>query len=120
MRAYRAATARVPAVVPVLVGAPVEDARTLEIYEALVVILRDAGVPARQRVACSAMIDAVTLGAAMDAGSPVPLWRSDGHELPELHDVAASGDDEHRATAGFELAIDAVVAAVVGLTAASR
>nr|WP_277604029.1 TetR/AcrR family transcriptional regulator C-terminal domain-containing protein [Agrococcus sp. ARC_14] len=115
MRAYRAATARVPAIVPVLVGAPVQDARTLEIYEALFVILRDAGVPVEQRVACSSMIDAVALGSAMDAASPVPLWRSDGHELPELREVAAMGDDEHRAMAGFELAVEAVVAAVARL-----
>ncbi|GEK79085.1 TetR/AcrR family transcriptional regulator [Agrococcus baldri] len=120
MRAYRAATARVPAVVPVLVGAPVEDLRTLEIYEALFVILRDAGVPAQQRVACSAMIDAVALGSAMDAGSPVPLWRIDGHQLPELREVAASNDDEQRAASGFELAIEAVVAAVAGMTTAGR
>ncbi len=115
MRAYRAATARVPAVVPVLVGAPVEDARTLAIYEALFVILRDAGVPPEQRVACSAMIDAVVLGSAVDAASPVPLWLSDGHPLPELRSVAAPDDDRDRALAGFELAVEAVVAAVRAL-----
>ncbi|MGC5076604.1 TetR/AcrR family transcriptional regulator [Agrococcus sp. DT81.2] len=117
MRAYRAATARVPAVVPVLVGAPVEDLRTLEIYEALFVILRDAGVPVEQRVACSAMVDAVALGSAIDAGSPVPLWRIDGYELPELRAVGSLGDDEQRAPAGFELGVEAVVAAVARIAA---
>ncbi|WP_051222632.1 TetR/AcrR family transcriptional regulator [Agrococcus lahaulensis] len=112
MRKYRDATARMPAVVPVLVGAPVQDARTLAIYEALFVILRDAGVPAALRVACSAMVDAVVLGSAVDAGSPVPLWRSAGHGFRELSEVAAAGDDEARAEAGFELAVEAVVAAV--------
>ncbi len=101
---------------PVLVGAPVEDARTLEIYEALFVILRDAGVPVEQRVACSAMVDAVVLGSAMDAASPVPLWRSEGHDLPELRTVAAARDDERRALSGFELGVEAVVAAVAHLT----
>lgn len=120
MRAYRAATARVPAVVPVLVGAPVEDVRTLEIYEALFVILRDAGVPVEQRVACSAMVDALVLGSAVDAGSPAPLWRSDGFDLPELREVAAAGDDEDRAPAGFELGVEAVVAAVSELAAPAR
>ena len=120
MRAYRAATARVPAVVPVLVGAPVEDARTLEIYEALFVILRDAGVPVEQRVACSAMVDALVLGSAVDAGSPAPLWRSQGHELPELREVAAARDDADRAPAGFELGVEAVVAAVASLAQAER
>lgn len=118
MRAYRAATARVPAVVPVLVGAPVEDARTLEIYEALFVILRDAGVPVAQRVAFSALIDAIVLGSAVDAASPVPLWRIDGHAVPELHDVAAAGDDERRALDGFELGVETVVAAVAHAVAA--
>lgn len=118
MRAYRDATARVPQVVPVLVGAPVADLRTLEIYEALFGILRDAGVPVDQRVACSAMIDAVVLGSAVDAGSPVPLWRSDGHDLPELRQVAA-GDTERRNMTGFELATEAVVAAVAQIAAAA-
>lgn len=115
MRAYRNATARVPAVVPVLVGAPVEDARTLEIYEALFVILRDAGVPAQQRVACSAMVDAIVLGSAVDAASPAPLWRSEGHDLPELREVASPGDDTGRALAGFELGVEAAVAAIARL-----
>ncbi|MET4098579.1 AcrR family transcriptional regulator [Agrococcus sp. UYP10] len=120
MRAYRAATARVPAVVPVLVGAPVEDFRTLEIYEALFVILRDAGVPVEQRVACSAMVDALVLGSAVDAGSPAPLWRSEGHDLPELRGVVAARDDADRALAGFELGVEAVVAAVASLAAPPR
>jgi AcrR family transcriptional regulator len=111
MRVYRSATAAVPAAVPVLVGSQVEDTRTLEIYEALFLILKDAGVPAPARVTVSAMIDAVVLGSAIDAASPVPLWKLDGHSLPELSAVAAS-DDIHRAEAGFELAITAVLAAV--------
>lgn len=119
MRSYRDATAQVPTVVPVLVGAPVEDARTLEIYEALFVILRDAGVPEEARVAFSAMIDAVVLGSAVDAASPSPLWRIEGHEVPELRAVAARGDDAGRAAAGFELAVATVVDAV-GRSAAGR
>jgi AcrR family transcriptional regulator len=118
MHEYRAATARVPAVVPVLVGAPVEDARTLELYEGLFLILRDAGVPVAHRVACSTMIDAVALGSAVDAASPVPLWRSEGHGFNELINVAAPADDEHRAQAGFELGVEAVVAAVQRIASA--
>lgn len=112
MHSYRAATAQVPTAVPVLVGAHVEDLPTLEIYEALFVILRDAGVPREQRVACSAMVDAVVLGSAVDAASPVPLWRIGDEDLPELRDVAAPNDDAHRNESGFQLAVDAVVAAV--------
>ncbi|GAA1422830.1 hypothetical protein [Agrococcus citreus] len=61
------------------------------------------------------IIDAVVLGSARDAASPVPLWRIDGHELPELRAAAAGGDDEARAPAGFVLGVEAVVAAVVQL-----
>lgn len=116
MRAYRSATAQVPEAVTVLVGAQVEDRPTLEIYEALFVILRDAGVPREQRVAASAMIDAVVLGSAVDAGSPVPLWRIGAEDLPELRDVAATDDDERRNESGFELAVDAVVVAVASMS----
>jgi AcrR family transcriptional regulator len=112
MRVYRAATATVPMAVPVLVGAKVEDAQTLDIYEALFVILKDAGVPAEQRVACSAMIDAIVLGSAVDAGSPVPLWHLGHRDLPELRTVAPAADNEHRPDAGFELAVEAAVAAI--------
>lgn len=112
MRAYRTATAAAPAAVPVLVGAPVDDRRTLEIYEALFAILKDAGVPTSARVACSAMLDAIVLGSAIDAASPVPLWVPFDQDLPEMLDVAVPGDDHHRAVAGFDLAIEAAVAAI--------
>lgn len=111
MRAVRAALARVPASVAVLVASPVQDARTLQIYEALFVILRDAGVPPERRMAFSAMVDLVVLGSALDAGSPAPLWRPD-ESTPELAAAAADGDDEHRATRGFDLAVETVVHAV--------
>ena len=122
MRQVRAALANAPSVVTVLVASPVQDPRTLEIYETLFVILRDAGVPADDRVAFSAMIDAVVLGSAIDAGSPVPLWRpapvpdsSDARPTPplsELVGVAAAGDDPSRVQKGLDLAIEMVVTAV--------
>ena len=111
MRAYREATAAVPVAVAVLVGASVEDDCTLQLYEALFVILREAGVPADRRVACSAMIDAVVLGSAIDAASPVPLWRGVDERYAELRSVAVH-DDRGRAHAGFDLAVEAVVSAV--------
>jgi AcrR family transcriptional regulator len=111
MRATRAALAQVPASVPVLVASPVQDARTLQIYEALFVILRDGGVPPERRVAFSAMVDLVVLGSAIDALSPTPLWRP-GDETPELQGSALEGDDEARASRGFDLAVETVVAAL--------
>lgn len=111
MRATRDATAAVPAVLPVIVGAPVEDARTLDIYEALFRILRDARLPEALLVPCSALVDAVVLGSALDAASPVPLWRPDASAHPELRSIAAA-DGPSRSDAGFELAIAAVLAQV--------
>lgn len=119
MRAYRAATARVPAVVPVLVGAPVDDLRTLDVYDTLFAILRDAGVPAELRVDCSAAVDAVALGSAIDAASPAPLWRPGEAEVPELRAVGEH-DDAGRAARGFEVAIAMVVAGVERIASAAR
>lgn len=112
MRDVRAALATAPGVVIILVSAPVQDALTLAIYEALFEILRDIGVPVDRRMAFAAMIDAVVLGSAVDAGSPVPLWQADPDENPELHALTVQ-DDDSRAAAGFDLAVDVTVAAVL-------
>ena len=109
---YRDATAQAPGVVPLLIGAAVDDPRTLEIYEALFEILADAGVPRARRVAVSAMIDAVVLGSAVDAGSPTPLWLPQDDAFPRLREATAHADDGDRALAGLALAVPAVVAAV--------
>ena len=109
MRAYRAATARVPAVVPVLVGAPVEDLRTLEIYEALFVILRDAGVPVEQRVACSAMVDALVLGSAVDAGSPAPLGGSSALGVGGVNELVGSSVAANVPAGGSSVPVEANV-----------
>ncbi len=108
----RAALATAPGVVIVLVSSPVQDALTLAIYEALFEILRDIGIPVDRRMAFAAMIDAVVLGSAVDAGSPVPLWQADPAENPELFAAAAREDDASRASAGFALAVDVAIAAV--------
>lgn len=116
MQEVRAALAKVPAVIRVLVTAPVQDARTLELYETLFVILRDAGVPEQHRLTFATMVDAVVLGSAIDAGSPAPLWRPGDLPVPELRSIAPA-DDEHRAVRGFELAVDTVVDAVMNSAA---
>lgn len=112
MQDVRSAMAQVPASVAVLVATPVQDARTLEIYESLFAILRDAGIPRDLRVTYAAMIDAVVLGSALDALSPAPLWRPGDLDLPELRSVAADGDDDTRAARGFALAVDTVLESV--------
>ncbi|MGZ0712635.1 TetR/AcrR family transcriptional regulator (plasmid) [Coraliomargarita sp. W4R53] len=112
MRQVRHALATAPSVVTMLVTAPVQDARTLEIYEALFLILRDTGVPSEQRVTFSAMIDAVVLGSALDARSPVPLWRPGGLDVPELRAIAGPDDDTTRAARGLDLAIEVIIGAV--------
>lgn len=112
MRQVREALAKTPTAVPMLVANAVQDPRTLEIYDALFVILRDAGVAFEQRVEFSAMVDAIVLGSAVDARSPVPLWVIGDSDVSELQAVAAAHDDESRVARGLDLAIEATVNAV--------
>lgn len=119
MRHVRIALASSPAAVNVLVAAPVQDSRTLDIYEALFVILRDAGIPVEDRVVFSSMIDTVVLGSALDAGSPSPLWCPRNEFVPEIRLAAHHGDDTNRALKAFDLAIEAVIGAVIATTSAS-
>lgn len=112
MRSYRAATSQAPDVVPLLVGSSVEDARTLEIYDALFSILAAAGVAAPDRIAVSAMVDAVVLGSSVDAASPTPLWTVGDAPVPAMRAAIDAAAPVDRVEAGLELAIAAVIAAL--------
>ncbi|MDJ0319518.1 TetR/AcrR family transcriptional regulator C-terminal domain-containing protein [Pseudarthrobacter sp. PS3-L1] len=117
MRSYRDASAQVPAVLPLLVGARVDDARTLEVYETLLVILDHAGVPGGQQPAVSAMVDAMVIGSAIDAASPDALWITTP-ETPLLAALAQEPTSGRRREDGLEFAIRAVVVQVEGLVGA--
>ncbi|GAB3045593.1 TetR/AcrR family transcriptional regulator [Sediminivirga luteola] len=117
IREYRAASAMAPASVPLLVGSAVDDEATLEIYEALMSILADAGVPRADWIPLSAMLDAIVMGSAVDAGAPVPLWRvPEGPDaaarFPLLREALPGGDGPERPLQGLDLAVAAAVVQV--------
>lgn len=111
VRSYRDASAQVPAALPLLVGAAVDDSLTLQIYEVLFTILDQAGVLQGRQLAVAAMLDAIVIGSAIDAASPDPLW-SAAEELPRLTALADAGAMTRRTPEGLDLAISAVVAQI--------
>lgn len=120
IRCYRESMAQLPAALPLLVGAPVDDARTLEIYEVAFALLSEIGVPEDEQVDVVAMLDAVVLGSAVDGSAPSPLWRIGDLDLPHLRAAVARRDDEGRADRGLELAISALIAFIEASVSAPR
>ncbi len=110
IRVYRDSMAQLPAALPLLVGSPVDDVPTLEIYEVAFALLTEIGIPKELQVDMVAMLDAVVLGSAVDGSAPVPIWRPGDLDLPHLGPATAFGDDTGRADRGLDLAISAVVA----------
>ena len=111
IRSYREASAQVPAALPLLIGAAVDDSLTLQIYEVLFTILDQAGVAEDRQLAVAAMLDAIVIGSAIDAASPDPLW-SAGEELPRLAALADPGAMTRRTREGLDLAVSAAVAQI--------
>lgn len=119
IRSYRDASAQVPAALPLLIGATVDDSLTLQIYEVLFTILDQAGVDHRQQLAVAAMLDAIVIGSAIDAASPDPLW-SAGEELPRLVALTDPEAMTRRTRDGLGLAITAAVAQIEAMAAGPR
>lgn len=117
IRSYREAVAQYPAAIPLLMGRMVDDRPTLAVYETLVAVLAEAGVPAAQRIGVVAMLDAVVFGSALDAVSPVPLWLTTPLAQPALHHAIASSTPSARVTDGLDLAVQATVALIEVLAA---
>lgn len=113
---YRRATAAAPWLVPLMAGQPVEDRLTQELYEVLFQLLRQAGLPEADWTSAATMFDVIVLGSAVDAASPVPLWRSVPPELPLLAGAVARYDTEERKLQGFSMAVRAAVAMVCSCT----
>ncbi|WP_445156039.1 TetR/AcrR family transcriptional regulator [Arthrobacter sp. Hor0625] len=119
VRSYRDSSALVPAALPLLVGAAVDDSLTLQIYEALFTILDQAGVGQEQQLAVAAMLDAIVIGSAIDAASPDPLWTAT-EELPRLTSLASPEAMTRRTQDGLTLAIRAAVAQIEAIAEAPR
>ncbi|MGQ1839748.1 TetR/AcrR family transcriptional regulator C-terminal domain-containing protein [Kocuria turfanensis] len=107
-RAYHAALSRHPFLIPVLVGESVDDTPTLDLYEDLATVLREAGLRGEDLVLGLSLVDVWVLGAAVDAASPEPLWDTDPEKHPVLHDAVRSVSTG-RAARTFELGLDAVI-----------
>ncbi|WP_053005158.1 TetR/AcrR family transcriptional regulator C-terminal domain-containing protein [Kocuria sp. SM24M-10] len=106
---YREVSAQAPWLVPVVIGQPVQDGPTLAIYEALLGLLDEAGIPEEQWVPVATMLDIIVLGSALDAASPVPLWPNAPKRYPHLAGIAAFQDTEGRKLKGLEVAVDAAI-----------
>lgn len=117
IRSYREAVAQYPAAILLLMGRMVDDRPTLAVYETLVALLAEAGVPARQRIAVVSMLDAVVFGSAADAVSPDPLWFTTPLSQPALHEAVAAATPSARVAEGLTLAIQASVAWIETLAA---
>lgn len=117
IRNYRNCMARLPAAMPLLVGARVDDFPTLRIYEVAFAILNEIGIEHSQQVDFVSMLDALVLGSALDRGAPVPVWQPGDHDVPYLRRASAAGDDDHRTDRGLEIAITAVVSHIEALSA---
>lgn len=119
VRSYRDASAQVPAALPLLVGAAVDDSLTLQIYEVLFTILDQAGVKQDRQLAVAAMLDAIVIGSAIDSASPDPLWSAE-EKLPRLAALADPEAMTRRTLDGLDLAISAAVAQIEAMVQASR
>jgi len=107
VRTCRAAIAKFPAAIPLLMGRAVDDEPTLAVYEHLASILALAQVPADKQIAVISLLDALILGSAVDAFSPAPAWITNSEQQPALH-RAVSSSTADRVDAALEMGIDAV------------
>lgn len=119
IRSYRDASAQVPAALPLLVGAAVDDSLTLQIYEVLFTILAQAGVEQDRQMAVAAMLDAIVIGSAIDSASPDPLWTAE-EKLPRLAALADPEAMTRRTLDGLDLAVSAAVAQIEAIVRASQ
>lgn len=106
---YRDAMQRHPMAIPALVGEPVDDNATLNIYESLAQVLASAGFEGPALLGGLAMVDVLVLGAAIDAASPEPLWSASKSHHPALHTALSAQPGARRQDLAFELGLDAVI-----------
>ena len=107
---YRHAMGLHPMVIPALVGESVDDAPTLEIYEALAQILESAGFQDGLLLDALSLVDLLVLGSAIDAASPEPPWEPSEQDHPALSRALAVLENSRRQDSAFALGLDAVIA----------
>lgn len=106
---YRAAMERHPMAIPALVGEPVDDDATLEIYESLAKVLESAGFEGPALLAGLSLVDVLVLGSAIDAASPEPLWVTSEARHPSLTKALASQHSGRRQDIAFAFGLDAAI-----------
>lgn len=106
---YRTAMERHPMAIPALVGEPVDDDATLEIYESLAQVLQTAGFAGPSLLGGLSLVDVLVLGSAIDAASPEPLWCASEMRHPALWKALASQRTDRRQDIAFQLGLDAAI-----------
>lgn len=108
---YRAAFAAHPAAVPLMTAQTVSHPATLASYEALAVVLHDAGFEDELLLHAVTVLDCFVLGSALDAGAPVDVWAEDADLTPTLSRAIAAtraqpGDRSRRS---FDLGLESLL-----------
>lgn len=116
---YRDAMQRHPTAIPALVGEPVDDDATLDIYESLAQVLASAGFEETSLLGGLALVDVLVLGSAIDSASPEPLWSPSNVHHPALSKVLAVHNTARRQDLAFELGLDAAIMKLESMLAAS-
>lgn len=116
---YRDGMQRHPMAIPALVGEPVDDDATLDIYESLATVLTSAGFEGPSLLGGLALVDVLVLGSAIDAASPEPLWSPSNVRHPALSKVLAVHNTARRQDLAFELGLDGAIMKLESMLAAS-
>ncbi|GAB3270614.1 TetR/AcrR family transcriptional regulator [Arthrobacter pigmenti] len=106
---YRDAMGSHPMAIPALVGEPVDDTDTLNIYENLAQILETAGFHDDLLLRALSLIDVLALGSAVDATSPEPPWETSPSLHPALSRALVSRHSGRRQDDAFALGLDATI-----------
>ncbi|MEV8268593.1 TetR/AcrR family transcriptional regulator C-terminal domain-containing protein, partial [Microbacterium sp. NPDC076911] len=78
MRQQRTMYAAHPALVPLIVGKTITDAKAIEHYDLLATSLVDAGFPEDEALALIAVLDAFAIGFGLDLTAPDEIWQPPG------------------------------------------
>jgi AcrR family transcriptional regulator len=107
-RSYREVFAAHARVLPLLATTTVRSPEVIPVYERLIALLREVGVPAGDVIAVLTAVENFILGSALDLAGPEIMWDiPPGVEAPCLTEaLAAQPDGAGRADRAFELGLD--------------
>lgn len=110
-RSYREVLAAHARVLPLLATATVRSPEVIPVYERLVALLRETGVPAGDAMAVLTAVENFILGSALDLAAPEVMWDIPaGTDAPRLTEaLAAQPAGTGRADRAFELGLDTML-----------